>query len=174
MNAKSIILIVSSLIVAVALYTAANYYDDTEAAYAAAKHASYTASLEPTEHSNRAVDEEVDQPAVQKNGTPDIRMNIEHSGATKQQYSATGGGTAEDQRILNDIGEALKSSYSRFNLNIYIDNGVVTIKGVVKSTNDILDIQNTILRIRGVKSVHNQLSALNKTSQPQQRKEQSK
>lgn len=152
MKQSSVFLISSSLIVAFALFTAANYYEKNEFP-PSSDIRQFTADAEDTDRAQARWEE--------RDGVPDIRQNIQHQSA-KQQFMSSGGGTAEDQRILREIGQAIRESYGRFNMGIQIDNGVVTISGVVKTQNDILDIQNTILRIRGVKSVNNQLSALEK------------
>lgn len=89
---------------------------------------------------------------------PDVRADIRHQGARSQEFQMGDMGSPADQRLLNEINNLLKSSYSGYNFNIHIRDGVVTLKGSVKSNSDMIDIQNAILRINGVKSVNNQLS----------------
>lgn len=91
------------------------------------------------------------------NGAPDVRFNVQSSTQTPMMSEKENGGTAEDRRVLNEILYLLRGSYSRYNLNVHIDDGVVTITGTVRSTDDLLDIQNAVQRIKGVKGVNNQL-----------------
>ncbi len=96
------------------------------------------------------------------NGSADLHVDIKKDTSTSQEFIPGNVGTPSDQRILNEINDLLRRYYSGYNINIHINNGVVTVKGVVRSSNDILDIQNSLLRIDGVKSVDNQLNATGK------------
>lgn len=90
-------------------------------------------------------------------GSPDVRFNVESSTQTPMMYDKEHGGTSEDQRVLQEVLSLLRGSYSRYSMNVHIDDGVVTISGTVRSTDDLLDIQNAVQRIKGVKGVNNQL-----------------
>lgn len=92
----------------------------------------------------------------EKRGAPDLQVNIQHGGHRSQEFQIENTGTADDRRILNQVTELLKKR-SNSNLQIHIEDGIVTMSGVVKNSEDILDIQNEILNIQGVKGVNNKL-----------------
>lgn len=142
MKKTSVFLFLAILVLGSALYVTKKYQSEE--------------SLKSSKSSSRSSHYTADA----NDGAPDIRVNIQNESSNAESYLGEGG-SAADQRILKEIGNMLTKSYGKMNVNLHIQDGNVTISGVVKSTNDILDIENAILRIKGVKSVHNKLNALN-------------
>lgn len=62
-----------------------------------------------------------------------------------------------NEQLLNQIQYTLKGSFKNYNLNINVEDGVVTLSGVVNSDSDKSSLESKVKNIRGVRKVNNQL-----------------
>lgn len=63
----------------------------------------------------------------------------------------------ENVRLLNQILSKLKGRYNHFNVNVYVQDGEVTLTGTVHSTEDKRKIEQEVQNMGGVKKVKNEL-----------------
>lgn len=59
--------------------------------------------------------------------------------------------------ILNAVAEKIKSKYKKFNINITVENGTVTLAGYVGDEETKQNIERDVSKIRDVKNVKNNL-----------------
>lgn len=67
----------------------------------------------------------------------------------------------ENDRIMRDVQQKLKSSYKNYSINIHVLDGVVTLTGTVPTAQDKRNIESDITALQGVKKVVNNLEAGN-------------
>lgn len=72
--------------------------------------------------------------------------------------------TLTNEQVLNNVQELLKSAYSKYNIQVHIYDGVVTLVGRVGSEEDKYSIEKHVSKMSGVKRVYNHLHVA--TSQP--------
>lgn len=98
----------------------------------------------------------------QSENDSNLKVNVTQ-GNQKTPYD-----NSEDFRILNDVQEAIKSYSRGNNINVRIMDGVITVNGTVRSPFDKQNIENSILQVRGVQKVDNQLQVDNKLTSSRQ------
>jgi osmotically-inducible protein OsmY len=82
-------------------------------------------------------------------------------------YGAGGGGSQNnDQRLTNQIQESLQSAFtSKYNnVNAYVNNGYVTLKGSVPTQEDKSALEQKVRNMEGVKGVNNQVTVQGQTN----------
>jgi hypothetical protein len=80
----------------------------------------------------------------------DVRVNVTQEGSYMQESNT-------NAQLLNSIQDYIKNSYREYNINIHIQDGVVTLQGLVKSDSDKKSIENAVMQFDGVKKVENKL-----------------
>ncbi len=80
----------------------------------------------------------------------DIQVNINREDSTMGEGN-------QNAHLLNNIQNYIKSSYREYNISIHIQDGVVTLQGVVKSDSDKKNIESAVMQFDGVKKVENNL-----------------
>lgn len=94
-----------------------------------------------------------------------IQVNIDKEGSQSSQkiVHSSMGSVSEDarmdqnDRIMRDIQDKLRGSHKNYNINIHVIDGVVTLTGSVKSSQDKHNIESDISSIKDVKTVNNKL-----------------
>lgn len=66
----------------------------------------------------------------------------------------------ENVRLLNEVLSTIKGHYNHFNVNVYVENGEVTLKGTVHSTEDKRQIEQDVQKLGGVKKIKNELDVV--------------
>jgi osmotically-inducible protein OsmY len=65
--------------------------------------------------------------------------------------------TLTNEQVLSNIQALLKSSYSQYNIQIHIYDGIVTLVGTVDSQEDKKSIEKHVSAMEGVRKVYNHL-----------------
>jgi osmotically-inducible protein OsmY len=73
------------------------------------------------------------------------------------QGAASSEESNDNMRLVNKVLDRIKERYNGFNVNVYAENGEVTLRGTVKSNDDKNAIENEVKNIGGVKKVRNVL-----------------
>lgn len=62
-----------------------------------------------------------------------------------------------DVKLLNDVSDRLKGRYELYNINIYVENGVVILSGDVSSYDEKREIEQEVQKVGGVTSISNKI-----------------
>lgn len=63
----------------------------------------------------------------------------------------------QDVKLLNEISDRLKGRFERYDIDIYVDNGVVILAGTVRSYYEKRAIEQEIQKIGGVTKIRNKI-----------------
>jgi small conductance mechanosensitive channel len=76
-----------------------------------------------------------------------------------------------DQQLTTRIQDALKGLFSKYsNVNVSVNNGMVTLKGTVSSQSDKDNLEQIVNKIPGVSGVNNQITVQSGAEQSSQAK----
>lgn len=89
-------------------------------------------------------------------GAFDLETSIEREDFARQTH-AIPDHTQENEKLLNQILNYIKNHYHGFNIIVYVNEGIITLKGMVKSDEDKDSIENEVKGFAGVHKVQNEL-----------------
>lgn len=63
----------------------------------------------------------------------------------------------DNVRLVNEVISRIKGRFNHYNVNVYAEDGIVTLRGTVGSSDDKRSIENEVQHIGGVTKVKNEL-----------------
>ena len=104
---------------------------------------------------------------TEKPRTIQVNVQKETTQSSQQSVRPSMGSVTEDarldqnDRIMRNVQDKLKGTYKNYNINIHVLDGVVTLTGSVKSSQDKLNIESDVSALKDVKKVDNKLEVTN-------------